>query len=390
MRPLRIGTRGSDLALWQAHFVAERLRREPRLEVELVVLKTRGDVIDHVPLQQVEGKAFFTAEIELALLTGEVDVAVHSHKDLASEMPEGLAVVAVPTRAAPGERLLARPEAHDPRAAFLPLVARARVGTSAPRRRAQLSALRPDLVPLDLRGNVPTRVRRLREGRYDAIVLAAAGLDRLQLALDDLVAVDLGFEHLTPAPAQGALAIQTRADDHAVIELCRRLLHDPHAAACVAAERSVLVELGGGCNLPLGVHVSPIPSPHPPGGSTDAPAGGTRSREFLAVGFCGADHPRRGFTPRWVRHRAADPAAAARGLRDALEGEAPTGRGPLAGLRVALAGSHDGANSPLAERLELLGAELVLERVIEFEDVPAPLAERLAALRPGDQVALTS
>ena len=117
---LRIGTRGSDLALWQARHVAERLRREPGLEVELIVLKTRGDVIEDVPLQQVEGKSFFTAEIELALLTGQVDVAVHSHKDLATVSPAGLAVVAVPARAAAGERLLVRPERHDPRAAFLP------------------------------------------------------------------------------------------------------------------------------------------------------------------------------------------------------------------------------------------------------------------------------
>lgn len=390
MRRLRIGTRGSDLALWQANHVAGRLRREPGLEVEIVVLKTRGDVIDHVPLQQVEGKAFFTAEIELALLTGQVDVAVHSHKDLATESPEGLAVVAVPERAAAGERLLVRREAHDLRAAFLPLVEGARVGTSAPRRRGQLAALRPDLCTLDLRGNVPTRVRKLREGHYDAIVLAAAGLDRLRLDLSDLAVVDLSLEHLTPAPAQGALAIQTRADDREAIELCRRHLHDERTAECVAAERSVLVELGGGCNLPLGVHVSAIPSPYPPGETLPTAAGGTPAANFLAVGFFGADHPRPGLPARWARGLGATPASAARALREALADDAPAPRGPLAGLRVALAGSHAGARSPLAERLAALGAELVLERVIEFDDVPAPLAERLAALRPGDVVALTS
>jgi hydroxymethylbilane synthase len=374
---LRIGTRGSDLALWQARYVAEHLRREPGVEVELVVLKTRGDTIDDVPLQQVEGKAFFTAEIELALLTGEVDVAVHSHKDLAGIAPEGLVVAAVPVRAAAVERLLVRREAHEPRAAFLPLRAGARVGTSAPRRRDQLVALRPDLATLDLRGNVPTRVRKLREGHYDAIVLAAAGLDRLGLDLSDLATVDLELELLTPAPAQGALAVQTRADDARVIELCRRRLHDAHAAACVVAERGVLAELGGGCNLPLGVHVAPVAGPHPPG-------------EFEAVGFFGAHHPRRGLPARWMRRTAGDPASAARALSAALARSAPAGCGPLGGLRVALTGSHDGPASPLAERLSCLGATLVLERVIEFEDVPAPLAERLSALRPGDQVALTS
>ena len=390
MRHLRIGTRGSDLALWQARHVAERLRREPGLEVEIVVLKTRGDVIQDIPLQQVEGKAFFTAEIELALLTGQVDVAVHSHKDLASATPEGLTIAAVPARAAPAERLLARPEAHVPGAAFLPLAVGARVGTSAPRRREQLTALRPDLVPLDLRGNVPTRVRKLREGHYDAIVLAAAGLDRLALDLDGLAVCDLPLEHLTPAPAQGALAIQTRSEDREVIELCRRHLHDERVAACVAAERSVLVALGGGCNLPLGVHVSPIPSPHPPGGSPEAAAGDTRSPRFVAFGFFGAHHPRPGLPARWARQLASDPADAARGLREALERADVRGCGPLAGLRVALTGSHDGAPSPLAERLASLGAELTLERVIEFDAVAAPLAERLAALRPGDCVAVTS
>jgi hydroxymethylbilane synthase len=376
---LRIGTRGSDLALWQARHVAARLRREPGVEVELVVLQTRGDTIDDVPLQQVEGKAFFTAEIELALLTGQVDVAVHSHKDLATSSPEGLAVVAVPARAAAGERLLVRPQCHDPRAAFLPLAAGARVGTSAPRRREQLSALRPDLVGLDLRGNVPTRVRKLREGRYDAIVLAAAGLDRLGLDLTGLQAFDLDPALLTPAPAQGALAIQTRARDTATIELCRRHLHDAATAACIEAERSVLVELGGGCNLPLGVHLTAV-----------APAGDGSARTFEALGFLGADQPRPGRRARWVRGSGRDPAAAALALYAALESEAPTRCGPLAGLRVALTGSHDGAPSPLAERLEQLGAEVVLERVIEFEDVPAPLDARLAELRPGDQVAVTS
>ena len=175
---IRIGTRGSKLALWQAHYVRDRLQAAGA-EVEIEVLVTRGDRIDDVPLQNVAGKGFFTKEIEDALLDGRVDVAVHSHKDLPVESPPGLAIAAVPERADPAERMLIAPAAHDPDAALLPLLQGVRIGTSSPRRQAQIAALRPDLEILQLRGNVPTRVKRLREGRYDAIVLAAAGLDRL-------------------------------------------------------------------------------------------------------------------------------------------------------------------------------------------------------------------
>jgi hydroxymethylbilane synthase len=203
---LRIGTRGSELALWQAHYIAGELARAG-VETELVVLKTRGDLIDEVPLTQVEGKAFFTAEIERAVLAREVDLAVHSHKDLPGEATPGLIVAAVPPRGPQQERLLIAPSAHDAEAAFLPLKLGSRVGTSAPRRAEQLKTLRPDLSVADLRGNVPTRVRRLREGRYDAIVLAAAGLERLALPLDGLVAIDLPLEWFVPWPCKCARRI---------------------------------------------------------------------------------------------------------------------------------------------------------------------------------------
>lgn len=367
---LRIGTRGSDLALWQANTVRGWLEAVGA-EVEIVVLETRGDRIDDLPLTKVEGKAFFTAEIERALLDRTVDVAVHSHKDLATESPPGLAVAAVPARGPHAERLLIRPEHHEPEAAFLPLVRGARVGTSAPRRETLLHALRPDLRVEPLRGNVPTRVRKLREGRHDAIVLAAAGIERLGLDLDDLVVAALPPATFVPAPAQGALAIQTRSDDDEVRDLCRRAAHDPETAAVITAERRVLVAAGGGCSLPLGAWIV-------------ADGAGFVGRAFLA-----ADHPSPGAPPRWVVARDSTPDGAARELIAELAHGRAGNAGPFAGRRVALAGA--GHAGRLAQRLTELGAEVVLERVIELEDLPAPeLDERLAELGPGDVVALTS
>lgn len=394
---VRIATRGSDLALWQARHVAAALAREPGVECELVVLKTRGDVIDDVPLQTIEGKGFFTAEIERALLAREADLAVHSHKDLAVEGPPGLRVVAVPARAPAAERLLVQPHAFRAEAPFLPLADGARVGTSAPRRREQLAVLRPDLELLDLRGNVPTRVARLREGRYDAIVLAAAGLERLELDLADLCVETLGVSSFVPAPAQGALALQAREDDAELIELCRRRLHDEGTALAVEAERSLLVAVGGGCNLPLGAHVEAVesarhPAPDHPGGPTGAPDGdGSNRVSFRASVFLGAGHPRPGAPARWAAAEGPDALAAVRAAQARLFTCEPTGDGPLAGLEVAITGSGDGP-SLLEQRLAVLGATARTETVLEFEPLesaPAVLAE-LSALRPGATVVITS
>jgi len=368
---LRIGTRGSDLALWQARHVAGRLE-DAGARCELVVLETRGDRIDDVPLQSVEGKGFFTKEIEEALLDGRIDLAVHSHKDLPSAMPPGLALAAVPARAPAEERLLIAPAAHAPEGLFLPLARGARVGTSAPRRTAQLAALRPDLELLALRGNVPTRVRRLVEGRYDAIVLAAAGLERLALDLDGLVVLTLPRALLVPAPGQGALAIQTRAGDEELLALCARALHDPTTAATVAAERELLVALGGGCNLPLGVSIA-----------RDAP--GWRAEAFL-----GAGHPTAEAPARWCRTEGPDPAGAGRAAAEQLLAGAPTGAGPLAGRCIALTGSRDSARE-LAERLATLGAEVRREEVLTREDLDGDaLAPALARLSAGDALVVTS
>ena len=370
--PIRIGTRGSDLALWQARHVAGRLEAAGG-KCEIVVLETRGDRIDDVPLQSVEGKGFFTKELEDALLEERVDLAVHSHKDLPSEQPPGLVIAAVPARAVAEERLLVAPAAHDQEARFLPLKRGARVGTSAPRRSAQLTALRADLVLQSLRGNVPTRVKRLREGRHDAIVLAAAGLERLGLDLGGLVVVTLPTDLLVPAPAQGALAIQTRERDRELRALCERVLADPTAAATVAAERGLLVALGGGCNLPLGVALRR-----------------EGERSWRAIAFLGADHPLPHQPARWCQATAADPAAAAAAVAERLTGGEATGHGPLAGLRVALTGTR-GAGEELEARLATLGATVLREEVLAIEDLDgSALPALVTTLRAGDALAVTS
>jgi len=369
---LRIGTRGSDLALWQARHVAGALARAGR-ECEIVVLKTRGDRIDDVPLTGVEGKAFFTAEIEQALLEGRVDLAVHSHKDLPSELVPGLVIAAVPPRASPGERLLVRPAAWVEGAALLPLAHGARVGTSAPRRSEQIRALRADLVVEPLRGNVPTRVDKLRAGRYEAIVLAAAGLDRLELDVSDLCALDLAPERLVPAPAQGALAVQVRAGDRELIELCREHLHHAPTANAIAAERALLARAGGGCNLPLGACVEPR-------------AGSWRACAFLGAGHPSSEH----VAPRWSAADGSSPEQAIDRAWAALATGAPTGAGPLAGLHVAIAGSAE-SGTQLGARLAELGARVTHEAVIACEPRAASeLLERAAALRAGDALAVTS
>ena len=249
-RTLRIGTRGSALARWQAEHVAAALASLPQAPPsELVLIKTEGDRIQDVPLSQVEGKAFFTKEIEEALLHRRVDVAVHSLKDLATEMPVGLALGAVLEREDPRDVLIVR-EGLDP----LALPPGARVGTSSLRRRALLARWRPDLELAELRGNVPTRVRKLEEGAYDAIVLAAAGVKRL--GLEPRISAFLPFEQVLPAVSQGAVAVQIRAGDSRVSRWVDPLNHPPTRAA-TAAERALLRRLEGGCHVPVGALALP-------------------------------------------------------------------------------------------------------------------------------------
>mgnify|MGYP002402055572 CR=1 FL=1 len=242
---LTIGSRGSQLALWQAQFVATHLNRRGVM-TRIAMIKTTGDHLQTASLVQAGGKGLFTKEIEEALLTGAIDVAVHSFKDLPTETREGLSIAGVPEREDPRDAILGSPLDDIPHGAS--------VGTSSGRRAAQLRTLRPDLDIQPIRGNVDTRVRKLKEGRFDAIVLAAAGLQRLGLA--DEIAEIFSPERMCPAAGQGALAIQTRTNDPAR-EICAELNHEPTSQA-VTCERTVLAALGGGCQLPVGVFAEAI------------------------------------------------------------------------------------------------------------------------------------
>lgn len=246
---LAIATRGSALALWQAeHTRARLIATQPGLAVELVTLTTQGDRILDVALAQIGGKALFVKEIEQALLDGRAQVAVHSMKDLPAELAPGLILAAVSTREDPRDALVSRFGTLDalPRGAV--------VGTSSLRRQCQLLAARPDLQIKLLRGNVPTRVRKLDDGEYDAIVLAAAGLTRLGLAAR--ITEHLPVERCLPAVAQGVLAIETRADDAATQALVRAALHDAREEPRIIAERAFLARMGGSCQTPLAAHAT--------------------------------------------------------------------------------------------------------------------------------------
>ena len=248
---IRIGTRGSDLALWQAHHVRDLLQARGAT-VEVVVLKTRGDQIQNVSFDKMEGKGFFTKEIEQALLDGDVDLAVHSHKDLETTPPSGLVVAAVPPRGPVEDVVLVRPEAVDLTTPFH--VRRGGVvGTSSMRRKNQLELGQPDLRIEALRGNVPTRIQKLRDGQYDAIMLAHAGVHRLELDLTDLHVHVLDPLNFVPAPAQGALALQMRDGDPLLPFV--EALTDPDTVHAIGLERSILRELEGGCQLPFGAYV---------------------------------------------------------------------------------------------------------------------------------------
>lgn len=249
--PIRIATRKSALALWQAEYVRTRLAPLGRT-VELVPIVTQGDS-DSRPFNRMEGQGFFTKAVQDALLDGRADLAVHSHKDLPSQEMPGLEVAAVPERADPRDVLLINRAAFDDGAQPLPLKPGARVGTSAVRRRQQLAGLRPDLELAELRGNVPTRVEKLRSGSYDAIVLAAAGLGRLKLDLTGLEQLILAPEVLMPAPAQGALALEIRRGDSELASLLTEL-HSVRDYRMIAAERGLMAMLQGGCQLALGAN----------------------------------------------------------------------------------------------------------------------------------------
>ncbi len=246
-----IGSRGSDLALWQANHVKAELENL-NCEVEIRIIKTQGDKIQHLSFDKLEGKGFFTKEIEEVLLNGEVDLAVHSHKDLETTPPEGLIIAAVSDREDPSELLLVRKESVDQKGRF-ELKESAVVGTSSARRKSQILAFRPDVQIKELRGNVPTRINKLREGQYDAILLAKAGVSRLELDLSDLHVITLDPKEFIPAPAQGVLGLQIREGDNEMFELLQNL-NNSEVQERINLERKVLNLLDGGCQLPLGVY----------------------------------------------------------------------------------------------------------------------------------------
>jgi hydroxymethylbilane synthase len=236
---LTIGSRGSRLALWQAHHIADSLRALG-VETRIEIIRTTGDHLQTASLAQAGGKGLFTKEIEEALLAGRIDLAVHSLKDLPTALPEGLDIAAIPARENPYDALIGSTLAQLPAAA--------RVGTSSQRRSAQLLLLRPDLVIEPIRGNVDTRIRKVKEGQCTASLLAVAGLRRL--GLDPEIAQIFSTQEMCPAPGQGALAVQTRTHGEAK-DICGRL-DDAATRQAVTCERALLAALGGGCQLPVG------------------------------------------------------------------------------------------------------------------------------------------
>jgi hydroxymethylbilane synthase len=243
-RILRIGTRGSLLALTQSEWVKAEIERHwPNCRIELRVIKTTGDKILDVPLAKVGGKGLFVKELEDALLDGSVDLAVHSMKDVPALLPHGLEIGAIPKREDPRDVLISR-SGED----LAGLLLKARLGTSSLRRAAQIRNLRPDLDIENLRGNLDTRLRKLQEGHYDAIVLAAAGLHRM--GWHERITVYLNPTEFLPAIGQGALGIEIRSDDDEIRQLLAPL-HDLDTAVAVQAERSLLRRLEGGCQVPI-------------------------------------------------------------------------------------------------------------------------------------------
>ena len=243
---ITIGTRASKLALWQAEYIAAEIEKHHGCRVELRKMTTKGDCILDAPLAKIGGKGLFTKELEQAMLAGEIDLAVHSLKDMPTEVPEGLVIGAITQRLDAGDAFVS---VHYRSMEDLPQGAK--VGTSSLRRRAQLLAVRPDLTILDLRGNVNTRLAKLDAGEFDAIVLAAAGLKRL--GLGERIRTILPRAMILPAVGQGALAIECRADDGRIQEMID-FLRDTEMTAAATAERAFLRRVEGGCQIPVGVY----------------------------------------------------------------------------------------------------------------------------------------
>ncbi len=252
-RKIIIGTRGSDLALWQANYT-KNLLEEKGNEVEIKIISTAGDRSQQyeTSFDKLEGKGFFTKELEESLLNKTIDLAVHSHKDLQTVSPDGLMIAGVSKREDPSDILIINDKAADDKLKF-GLKKNAIVGTSSARRKSQLLAFRPDVQVKDLRGNVPTRINKLREGGYDAILIATAGIERLEIELDEFTVEKLNPEVFVPAPAQGVLAWQTREDDNELLDIIDTI-SDLDVLIKINIERQLLNMFDGGCHLPFGAY----------------------------------------------------------------------------------------------------------------------------------------
>jgi len=250
-RIIVIGSRGSDLALWQANYASDQLK-EIGIDSEIKVIKTKGDKVQDLSFDKMEGKGFFTKEIEEALINKEIDVAVHSYKDLETKDPKGLKVAAVSVREDPNDILVINQNAVDQKRKLF-LKQGAVVGTSSSRRKSQLLAFRNDVELKDIRGNVPTRIQKLRNKDYDAILIAAAGINRLEIDLSEFHVETLDPSEFIPAPAQGVLAYQMREDDKELLDEVSRLTNE-QANTNSMIERKILNLFDGGCQLPIGVY----------------------------------------------------------------------------------------------------------------------------------------
>ncbi len=372
-RPIVIGTRGSALAQWQARFVEQALKRlHPELEIEVRIIKTSGDKDQVRPLAELGGLGVFTKEIENALLNREIDLAVHSLKDLPTETAEGLMLAAIPEREDARDCLVSR---HGVGLEQLP--PGARVGTSSARRGAQVLALRRDLQVVPLRGNVDTRLRKAQTQDYDAVVLAAAGITRLGRASE--ITQYLSFDAVLPDPGQGALAIEIRADDSALARLLAGLDHAPTRAA-VTAERAFLRALGGGCRMPIGAYAE------------------IRNAQLVLQGMVGAlDGSRRVCGEISGAPARAEPLGAELAGRLLREGAAEILRAqaviklPLAGRRILITRAREQAGE-LADKLRALGGEPVQFPTIQVAPVEnfAELDEALERAAEFDWVVFTS
>jgi hydroxymethylbilane synthase len=284
---LTIGSRGSKLALWQAEWTKSRLEEShPQTRVSIEIIKTSGDVLKDAPLSVIGGKGVFTKELEEALLDERIDLAVHSLKDLPTVLPARLVIAAIPVREDTRDALILRAKLEIEQPSISNLPEGSVVGTSSLRRLSQLKHLRPDLVIKELRGNVDTRLRKLDEGQYDAIILATAGLRRL--GFEERISAPIEIEEMLPAVGQGALGVEARADDTETLRLLATLNHWQTRVACMA-ERALLRELGGGCQLPIAAHAVVNKNRLRLDGLVADPSGETIIRDSLEGAASGAE-----------------------------------------------------------------------------------------------------